>query len=169
MNTSDFEIVLFDSELHSQAAVAFKRDAYVCSFGDATEFGTEEDHLAWLTRRANEYTNGFLILLDNSKKPVGQIESYIKKDASGERFGTLSLIYVIPELRGLGVASIVFNAAIEFFQQEHVKYFILQVSATNSRAIAYYKKMGLQEVRGPDAKGLLDMRGPIPLSASHAN
>jgi ribosomal protein S18 acetylase RimI-like enzyme len=145
--------------------VEFRRDSYVCSFGDAAGFD-EEKYLAWLTCRIAEFPQGHLHVWQNDRI-VGQIEM---RPRGTPAVGYISLFYLIPHARGSGLSEALHNHAVEVFGSLGILKLQLSVSPSNSRAVAFYRKHGWQDLGlrpGHDNVHLMELQGAGQRPALH--
>ena len=96
-----------DLKSYEDVCVQFSEDAFVESFGDAKRFHEEdgkgsERYRVWLRERlAKDPTS--VVLVWNASKIIGQVTAgKWKVDPS---VGYVSLYYLIPEMRGKGIAT----------------------------------------------------------------
>lgn len=117
-----------------------RRDSFVVSFGSDTSYGRDEDYLAWLTMRAEQFPLGQVLAFEG-KENVGQIEAMLRE---GGKVGYVNLYYLRPEYRGRGYGKLLQEYAEMFFRPFHVERMELRVSKTNASAIRFYEKMGFE-------------------------
>ena len=139
--------------------VAFRKDSLLVSFGTDEGLGAQEEYLKWLESQAKKFPDGFVAFIEEGR-PIGQLELTIK-DYQGERIGYVNLYYLIPEKRGLGYGKKLHDYAQDFFLKESVRQFHLRVSPSNTRARAFYRKLGMSEI-GPELDGkVIRMKGNL--------
>ena len=91
-----------DLSRHGELAIEFRRDSYVCSFGDDQIFVEENGadgsgYLEWLRLRLAQFPEGHVHAW-RGDEIVGQIEMMI-----GSRAGYINLFYLRPDARGFGL------------------------------------------------------------------
>ena len=116
-----------------EICLKFRIDSYVVSFGSALNFekdGGASHYKEWL-----------------SKKIIGQIElGQMKSDLET---GMVNLYYLAPEYRGQNLSYYLDQYAVNFLKSLGCKKARLNVSPTNSRAIAFYQKNDWKDL-GPN-------------------
>ena len=72
------------------------------------------------------------------------------------------MYYLVPKKRGNGKGIELHNYAKQFFKSNEVDEYHLRVSTTNSPAIKFYRKIGMEEV-GPEVEGkkVIRMKGNL--------
>jgi ribosomal protein S18 acetylase RimI-like enzyme len=78
---------------------------------------------------------------------VGQIE--IRRDPAVSNRGHVVLFYLIPRVRGSGIAEDLHHYAMELLTQAGIRTAWLRVTLSNTRAVRYYARHGWLD-RGPD-------------------
>lgn len=157
-NILQFVNIELNLEKHREKVTKFRRDSFEISFGSGSDFD-EEDYLNWLKEKVVDYPNGFVLVKEN-KKHVGQLELSIRK-YEGKYIGYVHLYYLIPEERGKSKGQELHDYAIQFFKYNNVNKFHLRVSPTNTSAIKFYRKIGMNEI-GPEVNGkVIRMRGCV--------
>jgi RimJ/RimL family protein N-acetyltransferase len=145
-----------DIENHRKEAVKFRKDSFIVSFGDASGFG-EEEYIHWLKGKITDYPEGFVIVEEDGEL-IGQLELSIR-EYEGRNIGYVNLYYLIPGRRGNGKGKVLHNYAKKFFLKNNVNEYHLRVSSTNTSAIKFYRKIGMEEV-GPEFDGkVIRMKG----------
>lgn len=146
-----------DIKKHRDTVVGFRKDSFKVSFGDTSGFGEEEEYLGWLDEKSRDFPKGF-VLVEEDGKYIGQLELTIS-EYEGNDIGYVNLYYLIPEMRGLGKGNELHNHAKQFFENNKVSEYHLRVSPSNTAAIKFYRKIGMQEV-GPEVDGkVIRMKG----------
>lgn len=141
---------------HRDIIVNFRKDSFFISFGNAQNFD-QADYLDWVKEKTKEFPKGF-VLVEEKGKFIGQLELSIR-EYEGQKIGYVHLYYLIPEMRGKGKGAKLHEFAKQFFFNNNVKEYHLRVSPSNSSAIQFYKKIGMEEI-GPEVKGrVIRMRG----------
>lgn len=119
-------------------AVAHQVDACIASFGDDKRFQGAMRYLGWLKSKIEEFPEGFLMAsLDD--RCVGQMELEVPW---GLTTGYVNLFYVTPEFRGLGFGRLLHERAEMYFRSWDATRVELHVSATNERALRFYRRAG---------------------------
>lgn len=141
---------------HREIVTEFRRDSFKASFGDDIDFD-KENYLHWLKEKIIDYPNGF-VLAKKANKYVGQIELSVRKYNDID-IGYVHLYYLIFEERGKGLGQVLHDYAKRFFKAKNINEFHLRVSPSNTAAIRYYRKMGMNEI-GPEMNGkVIRMKG----------
>lgn len=123
----------------------FRRDSFLVSMGSAEGMGNENAYLAWMALNSALYPDGFL-MMEHDGKVIGQTEAEIIL-YQGRRIGYVDLFYLVPEYRGKGYGKVQLDRAEAFFRHHGVNEYHLRVSATNERAIRFYKKHGFYKLK----------------------
>lgn len=135
-----------DLDAHAAVCVAFRRDAYICSFGEDgffNEAGPDGvDYIEWLRLRMTRFPDGHVHAW-HGDKIIGQMEMHILKEP---RRGYVNLFYLIEEMRGAGVSGELQAYAMDFMRRHDVQIAQLSVSPTNGRALAFYRKHGWRDL-----------------------
>ena len=132
-----------DPDADADFAVEAYRDACRASYGTDDSFPGRRRHLAWLRSRVEEFPDGHVLaLLDG--RPVGQMELQVPY---GLTTGYVNLYYVVPELRGSGLARRMHGYAERYFRSWEADTIELHVAALNERAMGFYRALGYQAVR----------------------
>jgi ribosomal protein S18 acetylase RimI-like enzyme len=141
-----------DLDRDGATCVAFRIDSYVESFGSADRFYEQAGP------RAERYLDGLRAKLGAlpgscvhawlGDQIVGQLE--LRRAATSPAEGYVSLYYLAPAYRGVGLGDALDQFATDFFRTVGVIRATLHVSPTNARALAYYRKHGWCD-RGVDA------------------
>jgi ribosomal protein S18 acetylase RimI-like enzyme len=132
--------------LHAPLCVQFRRDAMACSFAQGAQIFDQdngphaEKYLTWLQTQMASFPQGFVHVW-RVKQIVGQIEMAPRK---AERMGYVTLLYLIPEMRGSGLGQDMHQYVIKTFRAVGLKRAQLSVGKENYRALAYYHKHGWQ-------------------------
>ncbi|MFD1851820.1 GNAT family N-acetyltransferase [Oceanobacillus bengalensis] len=148
-----------DIKQHRDEIVKFRKDSFKVSFGDTSTFGSEEDYLRWLEEKIADFPEGFVLVKEDGEY-VGQLELSIR-EYNGENIGYVNLYYLIPEKRGNGKGKELHNYAKQFFKRNKVDAYHLRVSPTNTSAIKFYRKIGMEEF-GPEVGGkVIRMKGKL--------
>ncbi|MGG3661341.1 N-acetyltransferase family protein [Bacillus gobiensis] len=137
----------------------FRRDSYIVSFGDNSNFGEDEDYVKWLQLKTKQFPEGFVMVEENGES-IGQLEMQVRK-YNGYQIGYVNLFYLVPEKRGHGAGRYLYEYAIKFFKKERVKEYHLTVSPTNKQAMRFYKKIGMKEIGTEKDGRVIRMKGKI--------
>jgi GNAT superfamily N-acetyltransferase len=129
------------------SAIEFRRDSYICSFGNDQIFVEENGadgsaYLDWLAARIQQFPEGHVHAWQGDAI-VGQIEMII-----GSRGGYINLFYLRPESRGQGLGGELHAYAVALLRRYRVTVAGLSVSPTNEPAVRYYQRHGWLD-RGP--------------------
>ena len=137
-------IVPIELTRHAAECVAFRRDAYLASFG--TPEGLEEEmgadnarYLESLAARIAQVPEGNSHLWD-AERIVGQTEMRLVEGEAG--VGYVNLFYLLPEFRGRGLGRKLHQHAVDVFARLGRRTLRLSVSTQNEAAIAFYRKLG---------------------------
>lgn len=150
------QFVPIDVDKHRNIIVHNRRDSFIVSFGDAHNFN-EKDYVNWVKVKAKEFPQGF-VLVEEGGDYIGQLELSIR-EFDGKRIGYVHLYYVMPEMRGKGKGAKLHDYATRFFMENDVEEFHLRVSPTNTPAIQFYKKLGMEKI-GKEVEGkVIRMKG----------
>ena len=135
-----------DLDAHASVCVAFRRDSFICSFGEDgffNEAGPDGvQYIEWLRLRTNKFPDGHVHAW-HGNKIVGQMEMQIIEEP---RHGYVNLFYLIEEMRGAGVSNELQDYAMDFMHRHKVQIAQLSVSPTNARALAFYRKHGWRDL-----------------------
>ena len=154
-----FRIKPIDLARHAAECIAFRRDAYVASFGSPA--GLEEEmgvdnarYLEKLRARIAQLPEGNAHLW-HGERIVGQTEMrFVEGD---DAVGYVNLFYVLPELRGQGLGRMLHEHAVAVFARVGRRTLRLSVSTQNAAAIAFYRRLGWITV------GTRANRGPMEI------
>jgi [ribosomal protein S5]-alanine N-acetyltransferase len=131
-----FRPIDLDADLES--AVRFRRDSFVCSFGDDRRFD-EVQYLGFL--RAKRTRDPWLAVhVFQGSQLVGQMEFDSYKPAPW--IGYVNLYYLAPEQRGLGLATQLDAYASDYLRKSGFANAHLSVSPQNARALRFYAHHG---------------------------
>jgi RimJ/RimL family protein N-acetyltransferase len=147
-----------DIEKHCDEVVRFRKDSFLVSFGDISDFN-EAEYLNWLKDKLIEFPEGFVMVEENGRF-IGQLELSIRK-YEGRNIGYVHLYYLIPEKRGKGIGQELHNYAINFFRNNKVTEYHLRVSPNNTQAMKFYKKNGMEELGSEFDGKVIRMKGNI--------
>lgn len=147
MPSPQLTFLAIDLDRHGALAIEFRRDSYVCSFGNDQIFIEENGpdggaYLDWLRERVKQFPEGHVHVWQGDTI-VGQLEMII-----GTHGGYINLFYLRPESRGCGLGDELHAYAVALLRRYRVGVAGLSVSPTNERAIRYYRRHGWLD-RGP--------------------
>jgi ribosomal protein S18 acetylase RimI-like enzyme len=157
MLISGYDIEPIDLERSAELCVAFRRDSYVCSFGDQSRFIADHGpdgagYLDWLRTRIGEFPAGHVHVWQG-RQIVGQMEMRVRDGVP--TFLYVNLFYVIPAERGTGVGEVLHRYALHVGRAQGFTMARLGVSPSNQRALAYYRKHGWRDLgRNPAKPGV---------------
>ena len=131
-----------DLDAHASVCVAFRRDSYICSFGEDgffSEAGPDGVHYIELLRlRTTKFPDGYIHVW-HGDKIVGQMEMQILQEP---RRGYVNLFYLVEEMRGAGVSGELQEYAMDFMHRHGVQIAQLSVSPTNRERLRSTVSMG---------------------------
>jgi GNAT superfamily N-acetyltransferase len=146
MQTRRLVFKTIDLDTHAPVCVAFRRDSYICSFGEDGFFheaGPEGvDYIEWLRLRIARFPDGHVHVW-HGDQIVGQMEMQILEEP---RRGYVNLFYLVQEMRGTGASEELQEYAMDFMRRHGVQIAQLSVSPTNARALAFYHKQGWRDL-----------------------
>lgn len=146
MQTKRLVFKTIDLDMHASVCVEFRRDSYICSFGEDGFFNEEGPngvhYIEWLRLRINKFPDG-CVHAWHGDKIVGQMELQILEEP---RHGYINLFYLVEEMRGIGISEELQEYAMDFMRQHRVQIAQLSVSPTNARALAFYRKHGWRDL-----------------------
>jgi ribosomal protein S18 acetylase RimI-like enzyme len=170
MGSTELRFRTIDLERHAELCIAFRRDSYVCSFGDDRRFEEEngpggDGYLSWLRERIATYPVGHVHLWQGDTI-AGQIEMSIREAGSAY----VNLFYLAPAARGTGLGDALHAYAVELLLRERVETAHLSVSPSNARALRYYTKHGWRDLGAISQHPEVNwMRWSAPASSPHAS
>lgn len=157
-NILQFINIDLDSEKHREIVTKFRRDSFEVSFGDEFDFD-KEDYLHWLKGKIADSPKGF-VLVKKDNNYVGQLELSIRQ-YEGRDIGYVHLYYLTLMERGKSIGQELHDYARRFFKANNINEFHLRVSSTNTSAIKFYRKIGMNEI-GPEVNGkVIRMKGSV--------
>jgi ribosomal protein S18 acetylase RimI-like enzyme len=137
-----------DLSAHAGTCIAFRRDSYLCSFGNdgfMEEAGPDGSvYIEKLKIRTPRFPDGYVHAWLGDAI-VGQLEMQI---LDGPRRGYVSLFHLAAPQRGTDLGGELQEHAMQFMRRHGVSTAQLSVSPTNARALAYYRKHGWKDL-GP--------------------
>ncbi len=122
--------------------LAAYRQTHRASFGD-DQACSAKSYLPWLRARVEEFPDGH-VLAFLGKRCVGQLELQVPY---GLTVGYVNLFYVAPPFRGQGFGRALHERAERYFQSWQAERIELDVSATNTRAVGFYRHLGYRLTR----------------------
>jgi ribosomal protein S18 acetylase RimI-like enzyme len=135
-----------DLDAHASVCIAFRRDAFIASFGEDgffKEAGPDGvQYIEYLRSRIAKFPDGYVHIW-HGDQIAGQMEMQILEEP---RRGYVNLFYLVEEMRGRGVSSQLQDYAMNFMRRHAVQIAQLSVSPTNTRALAYYRKHGWRDL-----------------------
>jgi len=138
-----------DLDAHAEFCVKFRVDSYVCSFGTAEGFyrdnSSNEGYIEWLRKKMDDIP-GSCVHVWRENRIIGQME--MGRSRREPSIGYVNLYYLVPEVRGTGVADQLEEHVRQFFEHLGFQKARLNVSPSNARALRYYLKQGWQDM-GP--------------------
>jgi ribosomal protein S18 acetylase RimI-like enzyme len=141
--------------------LAAYRNTHRASFGGSERCSVNR-YLPWLRSRVEEFPDGHLIAF-LGKRYVGQLELQVPY---GLNVGYVNLFYVSPSFRGQGFGRSLHERSERYFQSWQADRIELDVSATNLRAVGFYRHLGyrLSKVEGRTWRmsRTLDAHSPHP-------
>jgi ribosomal protein S18 acetylase RimI-like enzyme len=140
-----------DPDADAALAVDHYRDAHRASFGDDPDprhrYRGDRDYLRCLRTRVEEFPDGHVLAQLDDGRVVGQLELQVPY---GRTTGYVNLYYVTPAFRGLGFGRRMHAEFAEpYFRSWDASRIGLDVSRTNSRAIAFYRSLGYRFAGDP--------------------
>ena len=149
--------ITIDINKHREDVISFLKDSFAVSFGNAWGFGDDEKYLDWLEIMVKDFPDGF-VMVEKDNRLIGQLELTIKK-YEDRKIGYVNLCYLVPEIRGNGIGKELHKYASIFFKSQNLNEFHLRVSPTNTSALKFYQKLGMEEI-GKELDGkVIRMKG----------
>jgi ribosomal protein S18 acetylase RimI-like enzyme len=150
MDSCDLVFRPIDLDQHRELFLTFIRDTHLCSFGSMDSFPDdihgEELLIERIQKKLTDKPQSCLHIWQN-EQIVGQLHLGQLVDPD---VGYINLLYVIPEWRGGGIASLIEDYASAYLQGQGFESARLSVTAQNHRAIRFYSKKGWKDL-GPRA------------------
>jgi ribosomal protein S18 acetylase RimI-like enzyme len=125
--------------------IRFRKDSYLISFGSIDRFGEERSYIEKIRNRIESFPEGY-VLVWYKGQPIGQIEMRIIA-YEGTRIGYVHLYYLTASYRNKGFGKYLVNYAEAYFRNHEVAEYHLRVSPTNTRAVTFYEKMGMEKLK----------------------
>jgi ribosomal protein S18 acetylase RimI-like enzyme len=92
--------------------------------------------------------NNGIFVWDNGGIIVGYTWLALRHEpVMGTQVGVIREIYLVPEMRGSGLADKMMNYALDWFRVHGAKIHRLDVTSSNDRAIKFYEKFGFKVFR----------------------
>jgi RimJ/RimL family protein N-acetyltransferase/predicted kinase len=150
--TSEIPVLTFkpvDLNAHLDVCQRFRIDAHTCAFGSAEGFNSldrgAEGYAAWLWQKAIKLP-GCLVHVRRDEEIIGQIE--MGRVAGDPSIGYVNLFYLIPELRGQGLGTLLEAYAWRFLSEQGCQSLRLSASPDNHPAWTFYQHGGWRDL-GP--------------------
>lgn len=144
----------FDYGHDIEAVAAFQRDNYELNFPEFTYSPDFESAFRMDVRRASLDPNHAIYVLDElgSGESAGGVLGFVwlvvcENGWTNERYGYVNNLYLMPERRGLGLASDLMAQSDAFFRSRRIRRVRLTVTASNARALALYERSGFSTTR----------------------
>ena len=135
-----------DLDAHAAECLAFRRDAFLCSFGEdgfLDEAGPEgATYFERIRSRIDRFPDGYVHVW-RGDRIVGQLEMRVREEP---RRGYIGLFYLAETERGSEAGAELHAFAMSFMRRHQVSSAQLSVSPTNARAMAYYRKHGWRDL-----------------------
>jgi ribosomal protein S18 acetylase RimI-like enzyme len=150
MNLKDLKFEPINLQKDSAICVKFRADSFSASFGHDRDFWGEDGqgdmrYLEWLKKKLS-LSPQMAFHLWSRAEIIGQVElDFYKGD---KEVGYVNLYYLSPSYRGCGVSTCLDQFVVNFFVSLGLRKILLSVSPDNTRAIAFYKKHGWNDL-GP--------------------
>jgi GNAT superfamily N-acetyltransferase len=157
MDTGPLTFKPVDLNSHEELCIRFTEDTFIESFGDAKLFHEDDGkgsdrYRNWLRiQLSTGSTLSFLVW--NESKVIGQIT--LGKWKTDPKVGYVYLYYLIPEMRGKGLAKILDSYSLDLLKNWGLNKALLTVSLTNKKALRFYLNNGWQDIGPrPDVAGV---------------
>lgn len=146
----DIRFKSIDIGTHFFECVAFRRDAYFCSFG--TDVGFENSIIGYeaLLRQNTLEKGWYYFHIWHESQLIGQLE--FRSFSKNPDTGYVQLIYLIPEYRDLGLGTKLQELIRTQLRDAGCSKAMLCVSRANETALRHYKRSGW-EYLFPNPKG----------------
>jgi ribosomal protein S18 acetylase RimI-like enzyme len=136
----------------TQLCMAFRRDAWLVSYGSIDGF-SELETAAWFELLARLHPSSFLHVW-LAGQVIGQIEYRSPITWEDNTVGGyVNLFYLLPSHRGQGLGQMMHDCVIHDLRLKEVRSVRLRVIVGNTIALRFYAKQGWQMVGEADAKG----------------
>ena len=166
MNPKQLTFKPIDLDAHASLCVAFRRDSFICSFGEDNFFDEAGpdgvNYIERLRLRITKFPDGYVHAWYGDKI-VGQLEMQILDEP---RRGYVNLFYLVEAKRGAGISGELQDYAMDFMRRHRVQTAQLSVSSTNVRALAFYHKHGWRDLGprpGRDIVNLMECDVPVQI------
>jgi len=135
-----------DLDTHALVCVAFRRDSYICSFGEDGFINEAGPAGVYYLKRLRlgiaKFPDGYIHIWQGDKI-IGQMEMQILDEPLR---GYVNLFYLVKEMRSAGISGELQDYAMSFMCRYGVQIAQLSVSPTNARALAFYRKHGWKDL-----------------------
>ncbi|WP_440895574.1 GNAT family N-acetyltransferase [Amphibacillus sp. Q70] len=145
--------------LHKKIVLQNRKDSFQVSFGDTADFDADQVYLDWLAEKIRLFPKGFVLVKEDGKD-IGQLELTVR-EYQGKEIGYVNLYYLVPNKRGGGRGADLHQYAKQFFKKHQVNEFHLRVAPSNSSAIKFYQKIGMEKIGDELGGKVLRMRGEV--------
>ncbi|MGD0676682.1 MAG: GNAT family N-acetyltransferase [Polyangiaceae bacterium] len=140
----EFRSIDLSDAAGKEAAVRFRRDSFVCSFGDDARFD-ERHYLTWLEAKLAR-DPGLALHAFEGNRLVGQLE--LGTFTPIPSIGYVNLYYLVPSRRGAGLGAELDGHAMQALHARGFGTARLSVSPSNGRARRFLTRHGWKEL-GP--------------------
>ena len=133
----EFRKIDFENDM--SVCIDFRADSFRASFPEPDNWKdhwNENEYRSWIVEHAKQYPDGVLHIW-REEEIIGQLEFAY---ANGN--GHINLYYLLPDYRGAGCGAIAHEHVVCTLRNYGCKTATLRVSPTNTRATAFYKKLG---------------------------
>lgn len=145
----------FDYGHDIEAVAAFQRDNYELNFPEFSYSHDFESAFRLDVRRASLDPNHAIYVLDEAGSQgrgcsgvIGFLWLVVCENGwTSERYGYINNVYLLPEKRGLGLASELMAQSDAFFRSRRIRRVRLTVTASNAPAAALYERSGFSTTR----------------------
>ena len=145
---------VFDWSADAETICRWQRETYALNFPDFTftpEFGAAFRHD--LRRAGLDENNGLFVLTETSADhAAGVLCGFVwlvlcHNNWTGERYGYINNLYVVPARRGQGLSDELLGYAEKWFRERQVSKLRLTVTKSNIAACKLYERLGYQTQR----------------------
>ena len=144
----------FDYAHDIEAVASFQRDNYELNFPEFSYSPDFESAFRMDVRRASLDPNHAIYVLDElaSGESAGGVVGFVwlvvcENGWTNERYGYVNNLYLLPQKRGLGLASDLMGQSDAFFRTRRIRRVRLTVTSSNQRALALYERSGFSTTR----------------------
>lgn len=117
------------------------RESYVGILPPAAIEAMDDDRAHALWRRVLASTHGRVLVAESDGRVLG-VTRFAAEDTNGGSAGAVHSLYVSPEARGLGLGSLLLDAAYERLRADGAASVALWVFAANEPSIRFYRGRG---------------------------